>query len=113
MKRIFKKLLYTLPVFFTGITVQNPAPGLFSTNKIFGGANPTVSSIIYGVINILLGLAGTIAILLIIVGGYQVLTARGDSTQAENGKKTLTNVIIGVAIIILSYTIVSLVYRTL
>ncbi len=58
------------------------------------------------IIRFLLYFAGIVAVIMIIIGGYQVLTAAGNDTQAANGKKTLTNAIIGLIIIILAYVIV-------
>ena len=106
MKTLIKKLYIYVPML--ALTVANPAPGLFSTR--FG---TDFKSIIYGAINILLGIAGTLAILFVIIGGYQYLTSGANPEMAERGKKTLTNAIIGLVIIILSYTVVSIIYKTL
>ena len=92
------------------ITVDNPASGLFSS---YFGDNPTVQGIIQKIINVLLEFAGVIAILFIIIGGYQYLTSGFNPKQAEDGKKTLQSAIIGIAIIILSYTIISVVFDTI
>lgn len=58
------------------------------------------------VIQILLYFAAIVAVIMAIVGGYQVMTAAGNETQAVNGRKTLINAIIGLVIVILSYMII-------
>jgi type IV secretory pathway VirB2 component (pilin) len=58
------------------------------------------------IISILLGLSGIVAVIMIIIGGYQVMTARGNETQQTNGRKTLINALIGLAIVIVSYAVV-------
>ncbi len=58
------------------------------------------------IISILLGISGIVAVIMIIIGGYQVMTARGNETQQTNGRKTLTNALIGLAIIIVSFAVV-------
>ena len=93
-----------------GVEITNPAPGLFSS--IFG-PNPRIEDIVYKIINILLGFAFAVALLFIIIGGYQFLIAGASPSLAEQGKKTLTNAIIGIVIIVLSYTLISIIYREL
>lgn len=61
------------------------------------------------VIMILLGVAGLVAVIFLIVGGFRYITAGGNEEAAEAGKKTITNAIIGIVIIILSFVIVRVV----
>ncbi len=58
------------------------------------------------VIKILLYFAGIVAVIFAIIGGYQIMTAQGNAAQATNGRKTLTNALIGLGIVILAYIIV-------
>ena len=61
------------------------------------------------VINLALGFAGIVAVIMVIVGGYYWMTARGNESQVTNGRKTVINALIGLSIIILSFAIVSIV----
>lgn len=65
-------------------------------------------TLIRGAINLL----GGITIIALMVGGIQYLTAYGDETRMENGKKTVTYSIVGLLIALFSYTIVSIVSET-
>jgi hypothetical protein len=66
----------------------------------------TVGGLAARIVRILLYFAGIVAVIMAIVGGYQIMTAGGNATQATNGRKTLTNAIIGLVIVILSFIII-------
>ena len=80
----------------------------FDKDSIAGG-NQTAGSLAVRIIRILLYFAAIVAVIMMIIGGYYVMTARGNEAQALSGRKTLTNAIIGLAIIILSYVIIQVV----
>ena len=64
-------------------------------------------------INLGLAFAGIITALFIILGGYWYVTSAGNEEQAEKGRKTLTNSIIGLVVIIMSFVIVRVIATTL
>lgn len=66
----------------------------------------TFAGIATKIINLALYLAGIIAVLFIIFGGYLVMTARGNESQSTTGRKTLIDALIGLGIVVLSYAIV-------
>ena len=68
-----------------------------------------VTDLLTRVINILLALAGLVAVIFLIVGGFRYITAGGNEEAAESGKKTITNAIIGIVVIILAFVIVRVV----
>jgi Na+/H+ antiporter NhaD/arsenite permease-like protein len=49
----------------------------------------------------------------IAIGGYQYITAAGNSSQADKGRKTITYTIVGIIIYLASVTVVNLVVREL
>jgi len=57
-------------------------------------------------------LAGVVAVLFIMLGGFWYLTSAGNEETAEKGQKTLTNAIIGLVVIILASTIVRIIANT-
>jgi hypothetical protein len=73
----------------------------------------SVVELIIRVINFLLAIAASIAILFIIIGGFRYIISAGNPDGAKAGKQTLFNAVIGLAIIILSYVIVSVVDNTI
>ena len=68
---------------------------------------------IKSIINIILGFAGLIAVLFVIIGGFQYIFSGANEELAESGKKTLKNAVIGVVIIVLSFVIVNVVSSAL
>ncbi len=63
--------------------------------------------------NILLTLGGVIAVLFIVLGGYQYITSRGNEDQAKSGRKTMTYALVGLIVVLLAFTLVSILTRTL
>lgn len=82
------------------------------------GTNPTVpgSGItdIFGlssaVIDWILGVAGTLVLIALIVGGLQYMFAGPDAEKAAAGRKTITYAITGLIIVITSFAIVTLIH---
>lgn len=67
----------------------------------------TAQAVILKIINVGLGLAGSVAIIFIIVGGFWYLGSAGSETLAKKGKQTLMYAILGLAVVILSAAIVN------
>ncbi len=67
------------------------------------------SQLVTFVINIMLGIAFVVAVLFLIIGGFQYITSAGNEEAAEKGKGTVVNALIGIVIIILSYVMVNVV----
>ena len=61
--------------------------------------------IVLNIMSDVLAVVGYLAILMVIVGGYQYMMAQGDPGKVTKGKKTITNSIIGLAICMLASTI--------
>lgn len=70
--------------------------------------NPNLIGGILGqVISILLFFAGTIAVIMIIVGGLRYITSDGDAGKASQAKNTIIYAIVGLVVAIMSYGIVA------
>ncbi len=59
------------------------------------------------VLNILLALASTVAVLFIIIGGYTYITSAGNQDRQKKAKEVLIGAIVGLVIIILSFGVVN------
>ncbi len=68
-----------------------------------------VGDVIKVLVRTMLVLAGAVAVLFIMIGGYQFLMSRGSEEMAKKGRSTLTMAIIGLILILLAWTIVNLV----
>ncbi len=73
----------------------------------------SLSQFIIKIINIALSVAGLIAVLFLIIGGFRYITSAGNEETAEQAKKIITNAIIGIVVIILSFVIVRVISSAL
>jgi len=80
------------------ITLDNPL-----------GKDITVQTLVGRVISAVLGIVGSIALLMFIYGGFLWLTSSGNEQKITQGKQVLTWATIGLAVIFLSYTLVNFV----
>lgn len=105
-------LVLVVTPFLAGAQFQIPDAG--GTGLGGGlGSETTLTGFILRVINIALALAGLIAVLFMVIGGFRYITAGGNTDSAELGKKTILNAVIGIIVIILSFVIVRVVSNTL
>ena len=86
--------------------VDNIALNSFDTNA-------TVGSILAVVIKTFLSLLGIIFIILILLGGYNWMTAAGEEEKVRKAQETIRRAIIGLAIIIAAYSITYFVFKNL
>lgn len=67
----------------------------------------SVGDLIKKILNILLTLGGVVAVLFIVLGGYEYITSRGSEERAKSGRKTMTYAIIGLVAILLAFMMVT------
>lgn len=84
----------------------NPPPCLITS--IPSGSNKIVS-FLKNIQGWMLGFAGALAILFIVIGGVKMITSSGNPKQLESAKKTLTYAIIGLVVILLFSVILNLI----
>ncbi len=73
------------------------------TGKTLTGADSYLTDII----NLLLFLAGAIAVIVIIIGGIRYITSTGDAMRIKQAKDTILYGIVGLIIAIFAYAIVN------
>lgn len=66
----------------------------------------TLMDVIATIISIAFALAGIVAVIFLIIGGFNYVTAGGNPEQIEMAKTTIVNAIIGLVVILISYLIV-------
>lgn len=71
----------------------------------------SIASIFRLIINWALAIAFIAAVIMLIYGGFVYITSAGNTESAGKGKTAITNALIGIVIIVLSYIIVQIVYR--
>ena len=80
----------------------------FPIGEKWGSIDDVLANII-DIINMLITLSAVVAVVMIIVGGYTFMTAGGDPDKTEQGQKTLTNALIGLAVVAIVRLIIQLV----
>ncbi len=90
-----------------------PDPPQVLQGSRLGNPNTNVTDLVQYIINILLLVVGIFSVFFIIWGSYQYIISGANEEQAEAGKKTIRNAIIGLIITILSYVIVTVVANAL
>ncbi|HPX64517.1 MAG TPA: hypothetical protein PLG81_00575 [bacterium] len=61
--------------------------------------------VVANVIKVVLGFLGTIAVVLIIVAGFQWMTAAGSEDKIAKAKKIMTAAVIGLVIVLMAYAL--------
>ena len=64
------------------------------------------------IINVVIGVLGVVAVVVVIYGGFLFLTAQGDPGKIKKGKDSITWGIIGLIIALLSWSIINFVLST-
>lgn len=74
---------------------------------VCGGSGSGVFSIIKTVIQVLLMVGGIVAVIMIIIGGIRYVTSAGDQTDVKAAKDTILYAVIGLAVTMMAYAIVT------
>lgn len=67
----------------------------------------SLTALLLGVFDILLFVAGLVAIGFIIFGAFQYMLSQGNPEGSKNGRTTIINALIGLVIVLMSTTLVS------
>ena len=78
-----------------------------------GQVDKTASEVIESVIKWMLGIAGVLAIAVIVSSGLMYVTSAGDKDRTNRAQQTLTYAIIGLIVVLIAYSIVTTVANTL
>jgi type IV secretion system pilin len=124
MKKIFKqpKIILFLIIFIISISfignlnaqVTSETPRNLKGAKTFmedagtgiGYNTATTQEIFIGnLINVALSLIGIFFLILVILGGYQWMTAGGNEESIAKAKKRITNATIGLTVVLMAYAI--------
>ena len=69
--------------------------------------------LVASIINILLGVLGMFSVIMLIYGGYIWMLSRGNQDEAKRDREIIQGTIIGMALILTSYGIMTFVFNTL
>ena len=95
----------TQPGLCGGANLQAPNEAGTCEN-INSEASSSVDEIVKLIINLFSWVVGVVAVIMIIYGGFQYITAAGDTTKVGNAKNTILYALIGLVIVALAQVIV-------
>lgn len=117
---------YLLPVFIIALVlvpflVPSPVLGqdldeegyLEDFREDAGYGDTDLPDVIGNVVRIVLGLMGLVAVVLIIVGGFQWMTSGGNEEKIGKAKQLMGAALIGLVIVVLAYAIAEFVINQL
>ncbi|OIP97490.1 hypothetical protein AUK40_03190 [Candidatus Wirthbacteria bacterium CG2_30_54_11] len=106
------KIIYPIMLGYTVLAALVPSAFAFGlTNPISGVSD--LRDLINNLLNWMMGFIGIIAVVYLMMAGFKYVTAGGDSKKAQEAKEGITQAIIGIAIAVIGYLLVSLVFEVL
>jgi len=78
-------------------------------NTAIGPIDTDPAGFIKSVFGLLLGVAGGIAVVLIIISGYRLMASQGNPEQVQGAREMLTSAIVGLLFIIFSFVILQII----
>lgn len=100
----------------TDAAADAPPPPPTRTPGEFGYRNPlgnvSLNSLIGRIIRTVLGFVGALFLAMFVYGGVTWMLAGGDSKKVESGRTTLLNAIMGIVIVAISYSVISIIFET-
>ncbi len=83
----------------------------FGIGAGYGGASLT--DVVGRIIKIVLSLLGLVAVVLIVVGGFQWMASGGNEEKIKGAKKLMSAALVGLIIIILAYAVATFIVSNL
>lgn len=80
-------------------------------NVCISGAFPTVGSFFTNVVRAVLAFTALLFLLMTVWGGFNFLNAGGDPKAADAARSTITNAVIGLLIVLVSFAIIEIITR--
>ncbi len=116
MKKLLQTIATTAATLLASVVPVSAGPLLpniadITTATGLGATEP--AAVVAMLIKTALLLLGTIALVLIIYGGFMWMTARGNEEQVTSARTLLTSAVIGLIIIIGSYSIGSYIFTVI
>lgn len=98
---------------YGGCSCTCASSGLGTVQSASGLSTTSVPVIIGNVIKVILGLSGTVALVLVVAGGVKWMTSKGDEAKIKDARKLMINGAIGIIIIAAAYAITDFVIKQL
>lgn len=95
----------SVPVPVTALSLENIGASI-------GLGTADLRTVLVNVVSWAIGLLGILAVIMVLIGGFQWLISGGDEDRVATAKRTISSAIVGLIIILLSWALVNYVIRT-
>ncbi|MBU3999585.1 pilin [Patescibacteria group bacterium] len=106
IKNLTKKLIPVFSVAFLFVA-YNAGATLNSVNFDNPTTTNTTEELVSSIVSWLLGITSAVVIIFLVYGGIMYITASGDENQIEKSKKIINYAIIGLFLVLISYSVVT------
>src|SRR3989338_1559854 len=110
MKKVISLIMLAVLLLPVVAVAQINTSGNLGTTFGLGTAN--LQSTVIRIIQWVLGLLGLIAVVMILIGGFQWMTAGGNEEKVASAKKIISAAVIGFVVVLLAWAIVIFVVQT-
>jgi hypothetical protein len=108
-----KQLFFGMPTWYEYLNLDSQCAVAIKNKQNPGSYFHVIPLIALAVIDILLRVAGMVAIIFVIFGGVELLTSQGSPEKAGKGRGTIINSLIGLAIAVVAIVFVNFVGTSL
>jgi len=116
IKKKIRRITQWLVFLTMTIIILAPALALAESARLpnpLGKEDLTLVDIMLRVVQIALGAVDVFALFMFILGGFELMTSRGNQEMVKKGKDTIVWATIGILVITLSYVILKFVFESL
>ncbi|MDD4996116.1 MAG: hypothetical protein PHW15_01380 [Patescibacteria group bacterium] len=77
--------------------------------EVAGYGEASITEVVGNIIKIVLSLLGLVAVVLVIIGGFQWMASAGNEDKIKSAKKLIGSALVGLIIVVLAYAIATFV----
>ena len=92
---------------YADVCSQDVPQGVKDAAGCPGNSNSDLPTVIQNILNAIIGVAGVVSVVFIVIGGIQYITSTGDPGKTKKAKDTILYALIGLIICALSFAIVN------
>ena len=93
------------------VLAQDPFGVNYGRNSGLGTGD--VRNVVVSLINVLLGILGVVALVIILIGGFRWMTSGGNEESVASARQTIAAGIIGLIIIFVAYAVTVFIFNVL
>lgn len=117
MKKLFTLALLMVPAVVAPHALATNVDKYYGVNDLIQQGtrlgSKDLRTAIAGIINVILGFLGVIAVIIVLLGGFKWMTSQGSSEKIDEAKKLIGAGVVGLAIVLAAFAVASFVLNEL